>query len=563
MTRIPRLDRVRRSVILVFAVLFGVVLIRTAWVNDDAYITLRTVDNFVSGRGLTWNPDERVQAYTHPLWMFLLAGPYALTHESYLTTIAVSMLVSLAAYLSFSAGMSSDLWATVIGTTALVLSKSFVDFSTSGMENPVTHLLLVGFVLWYLSGRTASPRRRLLALGLLTSAAVLIRPDLLLIVLPALIHGLVKTDGAWKTRTSLLAGLVPVIAWEGFSLLYYGSLIPNTALAKLNTGVPWKDLLEQGVLYVLNAIDLDPLSMAILAAGLVWAALWGSGAQRRLALGVCLYLGYAVSIGGDFMSGRLFTPAVLVSCALLVKLVAAESQATKLIVLAAVITLGFSSPTPTLLSDSSYTQPVPSRNGIEDERSYYYAESGLLSLLRNVARPSHPWAEQGRVLAREGRRVIAQDAVGYIGYFAGPEIHIVDELGLADAFLSRLPTSDLYEWRIGHFRRDIPDGYMDSIRTGENHIVDPDLAPFYEKIRLITTGELFDPERLRAIWELNTGQYSHWLDGYLARTAEDSPAAPRTASWAGASACPGGQPRATRGRLSPGFTRRGFRPRGP
>ena len=30
--------------------LFGVVLLRTAWMCDDAYITLRTVDNFVFSR---------------------------------------------------------------------------------------------------------------------------------------------------------------------------------------------------------------------------------------------------------------------------------------------------------------------------------------------------------------------------------------------------------------------------------------------------------------------------------------------------------------------------------
>ena len=53
--------------------LFSLALIRTAWMCDDAYITLRTVDNFVSGFGPRWNVAERVQAYTHPLWMFVLA----------------------------------------------------------------------------------------------------------------------------------------------------------------------------------------------------------------------------------------------------------------------------------------------------------------------------------------------------------------------------------------------------------------------------------------------------------------------------------------------------------
>jgi hypothetical protein len=47
--------------------------------SDDAYITLRTVDNWVNGRGLVWNTAERVQTYTHPLWMLLLSA--ALLHR--------------------------------------------------------------------------------------------------------------------------------------------------------------------------------------------------------------------------------------------------------------------------------------------------------------------------------------------------------------------------------------------------------------------------------------------------------------------------------------------------
>ncbi|MBK7217390.1 MAG: hypothetical protein IPH95_10125 [Candidatus Promineofilum sp.] len=33
-----------------------------AWMGDDAFITLRTVDNFVAGRGLVYNVGERVQS---------------------------------------------------------------------------------------------------------------------------------------------------------------------------------------------------------------------------------------------------------------------------------------------------------------------------------------------------------------------------------------------------------------------------------------------------------------------------------------------------------------------
>ena len=66
---------VRLFVVLMFVV--------HAWVGDDAFITLRTVDHFVEGRGLVWNLGERVQVFTHPLWMFVLAGGYLFTHEPF------------------------------------------------------------------------------------------------------------------------------------------------------------------------------------------------------------------------------------------------------------------------------------------------------------------------------------------------------------------------------------------------------------------------------------------------------------------------------------------------
>jgi arabinofuranosyltransferase len=81
---------------LLFLLAYAVLLVRTAWMCDDAFITLRTVDNFVQGYGLVWNVGERVQAYTHPLWMFLLSAFYAFTREPYFTTLAISMTLSLA-----------------------------------------------------------------------------------------------------------------------------------------------------------------------------------------------------------------------------------------------------------------------------------------------------------------------------------------------------------------------------------------------------------------------------------------------------------------------------------
>ena len=59
-----------------FVLVFTYVFLANSWIGDDAFITFRVVDNFVHGYGLTFNPAERVQAYTHPLWMLLLSAAY-------------------------------------------------------------------------------------------------------------------------------------------------------------------------------------------------------------------------------------------------------------------------------------------------------------------------------------------------------------------------------------------------------------------------------------------------------------------------------------------------------
>src|SRR5215217_6279042 len=107
---------------------FTVVFFANAWVGDDAYITLRTIDNFVHGYGLRWNVHERVQTYTHPLWMLALIIPYSITREAFYTTIAVSFATCLTAIVLFARGRTG--WAAPVFVLALLASKTFMDFSS-------------------------------------------------------------------------------------------------------------------------------------------------------------------------------------------------------------------------------------------------------------------------------------------------------------------------------------------------------------------------------------------------------------------------------------------------
>ena len=94
----------------------------------------------------------------------------------------------------------------------------------------------------------------------------------------------------------------------------------------------------------------------------------------------------------------------------------------------------------------------------------------------------------------------------------GPEITIVDPHGLADPLLARLPVMDTKHWRIGHFRRQVPDGYMHARQTGSLEEMSPALAQYYAKLRTIVADDVWSWNRLRTIAEFNIGRYDHWLE---------------------------------------------------
>jgi arabinofuranosyltransferase len=219
---------------LVVGCLFLIVLFRNAWVGEEAYIGLRTVDNFVSGYGLTWNTTERVQAFTCPLWIFLQSALYFFTLEAYYTTVYLSAAATMLA-LALTWRSARATRNALLAITILVFSKAFMDFSTSGLENPLTHLLLAWFFSTYL--RQEIDGRTFFLLSLIAGLGLVNRMDAILLVAPALGCAFFQVRSV-KNLGIVALGLMPFFLWECFSLFYYGFFFPNTAYAKLGTGIP-------------------------------------------------------------------------------------------------------------------------------------------------------------------------------------------------------------------------------------------------------------------------------------------------------------------------------------
>jgi arabinofuranosyltransferase len=153
------------------------------WICDDTFITLLYVEHWIDGEGIVYNPGERVEGYTHFLWMLILAG----IRNIGLDPVPGSQVVGVACYaciLLLSALLSCRTQAgsrTFFPYTLLVLvfHLDFRIWMTGGLETSLFTLeILLMLYLCFFSMFSSSTR--LLLSGILLGLMVMTRPDAML-----------------------------------------------------------------------------------------------------------------------------------------------------------------------------------------------------------------------------------------------------------------------------------------------------------------------------------------------------------------------------------------------
>ncbi len=481
-----------------------ILVLWSAWICDDAYITFRTVDNWSHGLGLRWNAAERVQTYTHPLWMLSIAALYSLTGEAYYTSTLLSVAFTLLAVAVLGRGVARSVEGMLLGLMLLALSKAFIEYSASGLENPLSHALAALFLWRYF--RAGRGSREVTVLILISTLAMLNRMDTILLYLPALLARMWTLPKAQKLVASIVGG-APMLAWVAFTLFYYGAPFPNSAYAKLGTGISSLELAKQGLGYFLNSLSWDPVTLLSIGGALLCCFTARGREQRWIGAGTLLYLAYIVRIGGDFMSGRFFSLPLVFAVAMWMHYWHPQRGRRAWLIPALALGLGLPGLAHRVAAGAEYgaveTKRVD-RFRITNERYYYYPTTGLLNAGRFESMPAHADVEAGKDLRRRGPSVALGEGIGLFGYYAGPGVHLVDQWAVGDPLLARLPMEPNRWWRIGHFSRELPTGYIESLETGENRIVDPCVRDTYDTLRTVVRGPLFASGRLAAIWRLNT-----------------------------------------------------------
>lgn len=510
-----------RVILAVIMLLTLIELLHIAWIGDDAAITLRTVLNLNYGYGPVYNIAERVQAYSHPLWFISIAFAHLFARNVVLVTYVLSIATSMAVMWLVITKVAPSLMCACVAAGLLLVSKAYVDFSASGLENPLSHLVLVATFIAaarVINERSERWYRLLLLLG---SLSYLTRPDLVLFYIPvALYVTYVYRPGWWNFIKWSFIAAIPCLVWTLFTLFYYGLPVPNTALAKLSGGLPLVKRIAQGGKYFRESFATDPVTLLTISFAII-VGLIRSAFDRSLVIGIVLYLLYVLSIGGDFMSGRFFTGAFIVSVVIISRLDRLVPRAAALLVALGALYLY-----PNVLKRSAVGMWDHS-TGIVDERRFYYPRTTLLYANERLPNYKAKWRDfdafdtPPRVLRDCG-------GIGYIGIRGGPGLHVIDECALSEPLIVSL--GYFTGQRIGHWRRVSPTNYELSILEDRNLLAQDELRPFYDEVREVTRGNLFSSNRLKIILKWLLGGRAVFPEWSATKPDRFTPGAVQTAS---------------------------------
>jgi arabinofuranosyltransferase len=431
-------------------------------------------------------------------WHNLVVG------NAFAATWALCIVFTLATLLWLARTAAAHSLSAALIVFWLIGSKAFFDFSVSGLENPLSHFMIVGGALLslaYIDHHTSAPDAVVATTAALTFllGIYLARPDLIVLSGPTALYLIYAARGQTsRLAVSVMIASTAPLCWTLFSLCYYGYPWPNAAYAKLYVAIPWFEKVQQGAWYFTDSFARDPLTLLTICAGVVYG--WRRGNVRRtLAVGIVVYLFFLLAVGGDFMSGRLLSaPFVAASVLLAEWLVRITREATpeRRNVGRVAIAIGVALIAMNLVVRMNHGVFLtgtsgPYFHGVSDEREHgqwFSLRRGLPGIF-NLP----PW------VAGERSVFSLCGGLGIAGLKAGPSTHIIDECALADPLLSRIPPKLAAQWRPGHFPRQLPSEYMQSVRARSNDIIDLEVRQLYERVRHITRDDIFSTLRWQDI----------------------------------------------------------------
>lgn len=285
---------------------------------DDAMITMRYADNLVAGRGLVWNPGERVEGFSSPVWVFVEAAAIVLAGRE--TGVAAVqffglglVLVDLVLVALLTGRLLRDSRHRDLGMlVAVLLTMTFYDlfyWSIMGMETGLVVPAFLSAIWLSLDDGLALGRR--LAIAALLSLVALTRPEAVL--LAAIYAASVALRRPNRTTAGQVLGqavvfLLPIAGYQLFRRLYFGQWYANSYLLKLG-GLGLFDRVRAGWRFSWPLLVWAGWLAVAVAAVLAWQR-WRATGPRAWSLpyrgrlleflvAALVMVGYQILVGGD------------------------------------------------------------------------------------------------------------------------------------------------------------------------------------------------------------------------------------------------------------------------
>lgn len=476
------------------------------WLTEDSFISLRVAENIADGWGFVYNVGERVLVVTNPLWTMMMSVMTFFFSNHFYGLLLQSIFVSSLSLFVLVFFCSKKISYAIPALLAICGSRYYIDYSTGGLENPMVNLMMFCYLYFYLpEGMTPN---RLKYLSFFTGLALMCRPDTGALLGPLCLHALYQSFSKESIK-QIFIGASPFLVWCLFALFYFGSPIPNTAFAKMSHGFEGDVLYKQGLMFLKWSFQTDPILIFMLIILPVYTLFRPKGKTTALAIVILLFFLYQIKIGGGYMAGRFLTAPFAISLVILTQYdFKIEKWFLPIIVIFALI-----DPAWYFFGNGPWGEKnVYKNHNISDARNYdMNAQLRVNQFSDPEYQPQPPPEDFGKSLQIEKNLVRVAGAIGFPVYKSGIADHVVDLFALSDPLLARLPAINK-NFSPGHLIRPIPEGYLQSLRTGENHITDEKIAALYEKLDLLHHKDLFHSGRFSAIVYLLIHGHSEFID---------------------------------------------------
>ncbi len=426
------------------------------WVGEDAFISFRYIENFVHGNGLVYNLGERVEGFTHPLWIFLLAVFRFIGFELRPTAIFLGLFFSLTSIVLLLFLDSKKNMLLPVGVIFLISNSVFRDFATSGFETSLSFFLVTVLALII---KKHGLQQKPFQIGIVSSLLVVNRPETFLIFLYLLFYycGILffrkKPESVRFLQLPVIQFVIPflliVLPYQIFRMGYYGDLFPNTFHAKKGGAL----YLSQGIQYLRDVSISYSVHWIIAAGSILLMGIYRSGKHSEWVIGrihlivlAMVLAGYVLYTGGDYMHGRfLFMSLILIAIAfndILEKVdFLGKSIRTQVAIIVVLLLLNIWQMPITSIFDKPLSK-------IKDERFHFLRSKNGLDW-KYIAAPitgELGWAVRGYYFRELTEKMsipisVNNGNIGLFGYAAGPAVTVVGS-NLIDSYLARLPIDE-------------------------------------------------------------------------------------------------------------------------